>query len=193
MNIEVEIKIQVVNLQKIRKQVAELGKLVKSIKQIDDYYVPSHRDFFAKKHPVEWLRIRTNPNKAIFEYDLSINKRADGRQDYAEEYETEVSSPEELKKILNFLNFKKVITVEKQREYWNCGNLEIALDDIKGLGSFIEVEAKGDFKNTKEAEAECINFLEKLGIENVDKKRINKGYPVLVLEKNKNLTEKVTK
>lgn len=184
MNIEVEIKVEVNNLEELKKKVAELGKLIKSIKQIDEYYVPNHRDFFAHKpQPIEWLRIRTNPNKVVFEYDKSINQKADGGQDYAEEYETEISNPDELKKILSFLDFKKIVTVEKQREYWMCGDIEVALDDVKGLGYFIEAEAKGDFKNPEEARKECINFLEKIGIENDDNIQIKKGYPHLILEK----------
>lgn len=187
MNIEVEIKIKVDGLTEIRDKVSRLGKLVKSINQIDEYYVPSHRDFFAQKpHPTEWLRIRTNPDKTIFEYDLSINKQADGKQDYVEEYETDISEPDELRKILGFLNFEKVITVDKQREYWICDDIEVALDDVKDLGCFVEAEAKGNFKNAIEAEEKCISFLEKLGINDIEKARINKGYPVLVLEKIRN-------
>ena len=187
MNIEVEIKIEIDNFDEIKKKVAEKGSLIKSINQIDEYYIPSHRDFFAQKpFPVEWLRIRTNPDKTIFEYDLSINKNEKGEQECAQEYETEISDPEEFRKILNFLDFKKVVVVDKQREYWNCGDIEVALDKVKDLGSFIEAEAKGDFKNTAEAKTACIDFLKSLGIEDAISKQINKGYPVLYLEKNKN-------
>ncbi|MCX6722164.1 MAG: class IV adenylate cyclase [Candidatus Staskawiczbacteria bacterium] len=183
MNIEVEIKIKVNNLSEIRKKVAKLGKLIKSINQIDDYYVPSHRDFFAEKpQPFEWLRIRTNPDKVVFEYDKSINMKANGEQEYAEEYETEISEPEEFRKILGFLDFKKVVTVDKQREYWMCGDIEVALDRVKDLGDFIEAEAKGNFKSNAEAKIACIKFLESVGIKDVKKEWINKGYPVLMLE-----------
>jgi len=183
MNIEVEIKVKIDNFEEIKKKVSSLGKLVKSIKQIDDYYVPYQRDFFAQKpNPTEWLRIRTNPDKVIFEYDRSINKRADGEQDYAEEYETEISNTEEFKKILEFLDFKKVITVEKQREYWMCGDIEIALDNVKGLGYFIEAEAGGNFKNAIEAKEACMNFLENLGIKDVENSQVKKGYPQILLE-----------
>ena len=160
------------------------GKLIKSIKQIDEYYVPCHRDFFARKpYPTEWLRIRTNPDKVIFEYDKSINKKSDGDQDYAEEYETEVSDAGELRKILNFLDFKQVIIVNKQREYWDCGNFEIALDIVKDLGYFIEVEAVGNFESPAEAKQACLDFLENIGIENAESVQIKKGYPVMLLEK----------
>ena len=183
MNIEVEIKIKIDNFEEIKKKVSDCGVLVKAIKQVDDYYVPCHRDFFAEKpNPVEWLRIRTNPDKVVFEYDKSINKREDGEQDYAEEYETEILDVGELKKILGFLDFKNAATVEKQREYWMCGDIEVALDRINGLGDFIEAEAKGNFKDTKEAKDACIRFLESLGIEKVDEIQIKKGYPQLLLE-----------
>ena len=184
MNIEVEIKVKVENLEKIKGKVSKIGKLVKAIKQIDEYFVPCHRDFFAKKpHPDEWLRIRTNPDKIIFEYDRSINIKEDGEQDYAEEYETEIFDVEEFKKILGFLDFKKVVTIEKNREYWICGDVEVALDEIKWLGSFVEAEAKGNFKNVKEAKRVCIDFLENLGIKDVKNTQIKKGYPMLFLEK----------
>ena len=183
MNIEVEIKVKIENFEEIKEKVSKIGKLVKSINQIDDYYVPCHRDFFAKKpHPTEWLRIRTNPDKIIWEYTRSINPKEDGDYDHAEEYETEISNVEELKKILEFLDFKKVVTIEKQREYWMCGDIEVALDNIKGLGYFIEAEAKGDFQNATEAKKACIDFLENLGIQDVRNKQIKKGYPQLLLE-----------
>jgi len=186
MNVEVEIKVKIENFEEIKLKVSAIGKLIKSIKQVDEYYIPSHRDFFAQKpHPTEWLRIRTNPDKTIFEYDKSINKKANGEQECAEEYETEISNSEEFRKILNFLDFKKVVTVDKQREYWDCGDIEVALDKIEGLGSFIEAEAKGDFKSTAEAKQACLKFLEELGIENPESIQINKGYPVLLLENTK--------
>jgi len=184
MNIEVEIKVKVNNLKVIEEKVAKMGKLIKAIKQIDDYYIPAHRDFFARKpHPVEWLRIRTNPKKIVLEYIKSINPKPNGDQDYAKEYETEILNKKELQKILKFLDFKKYVTIEKYREYWMCGNMEVALDDVKGLGTFIEAEAKGNFKNEKEARKECIKFLEKLGIKGVQNDYIKSGYPELFLNR----------
>ena len=175
MNIEVEIKVKVENLKVIKSQLSRRGKLIKSIRQIDEYYVPKHRDFFAQKpQPTEWLRIRTNPDKAIFEYDKSINKKADGEQDCAEEYETGISNAEEFKKILFFLNFKKVVTVKKQREYWDCGDFEVALDNVKDLGRFIEVEAKGNFKSTEKSKKACLKFFSDLGIKNAKNTQIKK-------------------
>lgn len=186
MNVEVEIKIKVDSFDKLRKKLSLCGKLIKSIRQIDEYFIPGHRDFFAQKpHPVEWLRIRTNPDKVIFEYDRSINKKPGGEQESAEEYETEILQPEEFKKILEFLDFKKIITVDKQREYWDCGNFEVVFDKVAGLGLFIEIEAKKGFKDTRTAKQNCINFAKELGIKNAENNYIKKGYPVLLLERTK--------
>ena len=74
--------------------------------------------------------------------------------------------------------------MDKQREYWDCGDLEIALDRITGLGDFIEVEARGNFESNGKAKEACLKFLENLGINNPEKIQINKGYPVMILEKN---------
>ncbi|OGI76007.1 hypothetical protein A3C67_01405 [Candidatus Nomurabacteria bacterium RIFCSPHIGHO2_02_FULL_42_19] len=184
MNIEVEIKVKVENLEEIKEKISKIGQLVKAIKQIDEYYVPFHRDFFAKKpHPDEYLRIRTNPDKVVLEYDKSINKRADGEHDHVEEYETEISDPEEFRKILGFLDFKKAMTIEKNREYWMCSGIEVALDEVKGLGFFVEAEAKGNFKNDKEAKGACIAFLENLGIKDAENIQIKRSYPELFLNK----------
>lgn len=184
MNIEVEIKVKVDNLGEIKNKVSKIGKLIKAIKQIDEYYVPAHKNFFAQKpHPTEYLRIRTNPDKVVWEYTRSINMKKDGDYDYAEEYETEILDAKELRKILKFLDFEKVVTIEKEREYWMCGDIEVALDQIKDLGSFVEAEAKGDFKDDKEAKRGCIKFLESLGIKDVDKNQIKSGYPELYFER----------
>jgi adenylate cyclase class 2 len=186
MNIEVEIKVKIDNFEEIKEKVSKIGKLVKSIKQIDDYYVPYQRDFFAHKpQPIEHLRIRTNPDKVVFEYTRTINMKADGDYEFAEEYETEISNVEEFKKTLEFLDFEKVVTIEKQREYWMCGNIEVALDYIKDLGYFIEAEAKGDFKDSMEAKKACIDFLENLGIKDVENKQIKMGYPQIYWESKK--------
>lgn len=187
MNIEVEIKMKVDNFEEIKKKVSSLGKLEKSILQIDEYFMPAHRNFFSHKpQPIEHLRIRTNPDKSVFEYTRTINLRETGDYDYAEEYETTISNVEEFKKTLEFLDFKSPVTVEKQREYWDCGDIEIVLDRINGLGDFMEAEAKGNFKNEEDAKKACIDFLENLGFQDVENTQVKKGYSQMLLENMKN-------
>ncbi len=181
MNIEIEIKVKIDSFDLLKNNLLKLGKSIKSIKQIDEYYTPCHRDFFAPKNPTEWLRIRTNPDGAIFEYDKSINMRENGQQDCAQEYETEIRQADELRKILEFLDFKKVIIVEKQREYWDCENFEVVLDEVNGLGYFVEVELKENCDDAMLGRQKCIEFLGKLGIIIYENDIIKSGYPVLLM------------
>lgn len=54
MNVEVEIKIKIKGFKKIKDNLQNYGTLSKSIKQIDEYYIPYHRNFFAQKpFPIE--------------------------------------------------------------------------------------------------------------------------------------------
>ena len=59
-NIEVELKFRLPEGKK--NQIFELmkkeGEFVNTFHMKDSYFAPSHRDFFAKKPIVEWLRIR---------------------------------------------------------------------------------------------------------------------------------------
>lgn len=91
MNIEIGIKVKIKNLKKVRDKLRNYGKLFKSIKQIDEYYIPCHRDFFTRRpFPVEWLRIRTDLDRTIFEYDRSINKTLNAKQKAVMEFLREV-------------------------------------------------------------------------------------------------------
>lgn len=182
MNIEIEIKVKIDNFEEIKKKVSNIGKLIKETRQIDEYYVPFHKNFFEIEPTTEFLRIRTNHDKTVFEYTRCINMGEDGKYDYAEEYETEIKNVDEFRKTLEFLDFKKIVVVDKKREYWMCENIEVALDKVEGLGEYIEAEAKGDFKDSEEARNTCIKFLEDLEIENVEDKWIHLGYPQILLQ-----------
>ncbi len=120
--VEIKIKLSEEEFNHIRKILPAFGSFFIAVNQLDEYYNPPHKDFFAKKPwPDEWLRIRTNDGKrSIFEYNQSFDDEK--KSDYwAREYESEILEPEEFRKILNFLDFKKVIEVKKKKgvlELW---------------------------------------------------------------------------
>jgi len=58
-----------------------------------------------------------------------------------------------------------------------CGKFEIALDKVKDLGIFIEVEAK----SSKLTKKDCMNFLKKSGVEFEILK--NDNYALMAIEK----------
>jgi len=66
--------------------------------------------------------------------------RAAGALKSREELETELCDPAAAVSILQRLNLREVIVYEKRRETWRLGELEVALDELPRLGSFVEIE-----------------------------------------------------
>jgi len=86
-----------------------------------------------------------------------------------------------MKNIFKVLNFKYLITVDKNRSVWNYGDYEIYVDKVKDLGEFIEIEYKGKDTNPKEITDQMMQFLINLECGSLD--RDFKGYPYLLLDK----------
>jgi len=59
-----------------------------------------------------------------------------------EEIETPIHSVEDVQAILDALGFEPAATVEKRRERWELSGYTVTLDDVEGLGEFVEVEAE---------------------------------------------------
>ena len=80
-----------------------------------------------------------------------------------EEIEIEINGEycKDLIEILDRLDFRESAIVRKERMVYRIHNLEICLDDVEGLGRFIEVETLKE--NTMDAK-DVFDFMEKLGV-----------------------------
>lgn len=179
-NVEVELKFPLYNYEELMQKLNSIAE-GKEEYQKDVYYTPKHRNFLEKKTISEWLRIREESNKFILTYKNWHNDK--NRAVSCDEFETQVEKLSSLKKIFENLNFKEIIVVEKIRSIWEYSGVLIAIDKVKDLGYFIELEAKGDFKNIEEAKKHLYSVLEELNAE-VGSQDF-KGYPYLLLEKRK--------
>ncbi len=61
-----------------------------------------------------------------------------------QEIETEIKDAESLVKRLLILGCEEKLFVEKNRRIWRLGSCEVALDELPGLGSFVEIEGPDD-------------------------------------------------
>jgi predicted adenylyl cyclase CyaB len=135
---EIEVKAKVSNLAVIRKRLRTIGAhFVKRSHQIDTYYTPDHRPL--RKHTGNVLRVRYDVLSKTARLEFHITKN----QYVAEENEVSVSDYKTLQKILKLLRAKPQVTVEKKREAYKKGKVEIVLDDVRGFGKYIEVEIIG--------------------------------------------------
>lgn len=180
---EIEIKIPVgeKTFSRVRKQLENIAEFVSSVKHLDKYFTPVHRNFVEPKFPYEWFSIRKRGDKNILNYKHYYPENAEVTT-HSDEFETEIEKPEKLEKILSALDFEELVTVDKKREvYVYKDELEISLDKVEELGNFIEIEAIRHFDSVEETRKKLFEFAEFLGLEEI--KTDKRGYPYLLMQK----------
>ena len=83
------------------------------------------------------LRVRRTDSKTL----LTYKRRTADQTAYKKqiEYETEVKDADAVEKIIDALEFKKVLIYEKRRRTFHLKNAEIVLDELP-FGEFMEIE-----------------------------------------------------
>lgn len=180
-NIEVELKFPLYNHEELIKQLNSIAESkMKEDYQRDTYYIPPHKNFLEKKPISEWLRIRETKNKSTVNYKNWHNSE-DKKAVSCDEFETSLKDAAVLKNIFKNLDFKEIIVVEKNRKTWMYKNAKISVDNVAGLGYFIEIEAKENFSDINEAKKHIHSILSelnaKLGSQDFE------GYPYQILKK----------
>jgi len=160
MAIETEVKARCNNFTAIKKWLKKLGaRFIGKKHQIDTYYLVLPKK--SRYHKVPLLRVRENKNKGKYflEYHEPVNMYQ------AKEYEIEIDDPKVAKSVLEKLNYPLGAVVDKIRESYIYDGLNIDLDQVTGLGKFIEVEC---MKNQKDSLKRIYNFFERLQISKND-------------------------
>jgi len=123
------------------------------------------------------FRLRKQDGKVT----LTMKHKASTRSRDNYEYETVVENEDETIKILERLGYKFGIGVNKKRCIAKYNDLELCLDEIEYLGSFVEVEKlASDTADVDAIQSELWILLNKLGVEAKD--RVHKGYDTLMHE-----------
>jgi len=178
---EIEIRFPLRNSLNVAEFLDKNAQIIsKNIFQKDTYYSPAHRDFLKVKYVVEWLRLRESSKGSSMTYKHFFPENSI-KTDYCDEFEAKVDNVEAVKKIFQSLNFKEVVVVEKVRKVWNFEKVEIAIDDVSELGSFIEIEALENYKDPKKGKKHLYKILKVISAE-VGEEDL-RGYPFRLLEK----------
>lgn len=167
--LEIEIKARVESLESIEEEILKQGGLFKKeVVQEDLYFNHPNRDFAVTD---EAVRLRRAAGRFYLTYK---GPKIDNITKTREELNTEVGNWDSATEILTKLGFTEVLWVKKKRRYFRLGEFDVMLDNVDGLGSFIEVEKTEDYHPK-----ELINFLNGLGI----KKSETRSYLELMIEK----------
>lgn len=171
---EIEIKARVLNRQALIDNVNRSGiQLSSAVKQHDVVY--GQKGIAANAPGSIWLRIRTEDDvRTIFTFKQQFKGGLDSI-----EHETDVSNAQELSLIISSLGFTLYSDLTKSRQKAKYNGIEICIDDVEGLGLFIEaerlveIEVDGDLI-VRELWAE----LNKLGVDQSNE--VFEGYDVLM-------------
>ncbi len=133
--LEIEVKARIPDeegLKRLERYVAEWESLPKR-HQCDTYFSHPCRDF-AKSD--EALRIRRQDGNTYLTY------KGPKRDDFSKtRKEIEVKASEGVSGLLESLGFSEVKTVYKTRRPFRKGSIMLFLDEVEGLGSFVEMES----------------------------------------------------
>jgi len=154
--IEIEVKVKA-DLEAVEKRLIQEGaNLVSEERQIDTYYNAPHRDFAQTD---EALRLRSVGRKNILTYKgPRLDTVSKSRR------EITLSAPRKpIEELLGSLGFSKFGQVVKSRRNYELGDLSVSLDDVKNLGTFMEIEALAEERDFEFHERRVIALLEKLG------------------------------
>jgi len=181
-SIEIELKFPLLNYSEIICRLNEIAIFKYESQQVDYYYNAPHRDFVKNPQNInEWLRLRVSNDKVELNYK-DWQPHNEIIKTYCKEYEIKVSSFEGLQSILEALNFKPLITVDKLRKVWLFNEVEISIDFIADLGAFIELEYKGNSDNIEKVRELLFQTLSSTGAQTSEIDL--KGYPFLMLKRN---------
>lgn len=134
--LEVEAKFAVSDPEEIRARLSRQGvQMARRRHERDVYYNAPNRDF-AKTD--EALRVRYDDSGVTVTYKGP--KVRVGSAKAREEFNLAVASGETLEVILSRTGFRRAAMVSKVREFYEMGDVTVTIDDVEGLGTFIEVE-----------------------------------------------------
>jgi len=140
---EVEVKVPA-EIGRVRDRLRELdAEPLGSVTQVDTYFDAPHRDFARTD---EALRIRKEaadggPETTILTYKGPL---VDDASKSRTEVETVVEDPDGMTAILEALGFDPAATVRKDRRRFEYDSYTVCLDQVEGLGEFVEVERQAE-------------------------------------------------
>jgi len=137
--LEIEAKIRVSSLETVRERLAALDSEQQggTRHERDVYWNAPDRDFSVTD---EALRLRYADGECILTYKGAKIHAAGLKA--REELNLVVGDGATLEMILSRLGFSRTAVVEKQRETYRVPGATVTLDNVRELGTFIEIEAE---------------------------------------------------
>jgi adenylate cyclase class 2 len=133
---EIEVKYRVDDLEAVIAALKSRGIEVSDpLHQDDQAYAPAGWQFGDSKIGVSFLRLRTVAGRHYF----TLKQPAQNEQACVE-YETEVEDREAMHHAALHMGYRPTVRIIKTRRTASIGSCSLCIDDLEGVGGFIEAE-----------------------------------------------------
>lgn len=157
---EIEVKYRVVDSQGLEAALVAYGiELSAPVRQDDQAYAPITWTPGASRLGVTFVRLRSQNDRCTFTTKTPVDNVLACR-----EFETVVNDPEQMHHAIIAMGYRPTVRVIKQRRTARVGTYSLCLDDVEGVGAFLEVEAvaegTADMATVQETLAAWVDGLE---------------------------------
>lgn len=135
--IEIERKFRLTSAKKaaIEKELLRKYNQATPVRQIDEIFLEGIDSFKNFKQGMPITRLRTQGSTTTLTYKRQLNNSGDML-----EHEVIVESANTMREILLAMDYRSVTKVDKIRLEIKTDTVTFALDTVKGLGDFLEIE-----------------------------------------------------
>ncbi|WP_322778101.1 class IV adenylate cyclase [Frankia sp. Cas4] len=171
---EVEVKYQVQDPEALLVAFKARGiELSAPVHQDDQAYAPEGWRYGDNKLGVSFVRLRTVDGR----YTFTLKRPAENALS-CDEYETAVADREQMHRAILAMGYRATVRIAKVRRTATLPDLELCVDEVAGLGTFLELErmVSGDVPG-EAVQAELAAFVASLEIEGT---RTDETYDSLV-------------
>ena len=179
---EVELKFPVESPDAVVAKILDLGAIKGDTRrQVDTYFNHPSRDFGETD---EAFRIRTTDGRHRVTYKGPlVDAVTKTRREIELPFGDTDDAGEQFAEILQSLSFRETGTVNKTRVFyhlqWQDLEVEVCIDDVEGLGSFIELETVTGETGLDADRESLLQLADELGLANSERR----SYLVLLMEK----------
>ena len=136
-----------------------------ALHETDIYYNGRDRDFRKTDEALRMRSCKQLPDGSTESLLTYKGPKLDQVSSARKEYEVAVSDGEVAEKLLEALGYQPLFTVDKVRREFRLQDVTLCLDEVAGLGRFLELEALvPDGGCREEAEERLLKLLEQLGV-----------------------------
>lgn len=163
---EVEIKIKTTSqyMKKLEAWLAD-NATFQGQERHKEFYLdnPNSTFFFTRpdgeKDALKYLRVRYSDNGGSICFKDWHQDDQTGKTTHCDEFEVNVSDADTALALFERLGYTHKTKMAKHRRKFRTGDYEIVIDDVEGLGVFVEVEMKKSVSNVSSALQELENFI----------------------------------